>query len=1492
MAQLQIALLGSFSVTLGDKLISGFESDKARALLAYLAVEADRPHRREALAGLLWSDTPERTARTNLRSALANLRQIIGDHQAESPFLLSSRQTIQFNSNSDYELDVKLFLDGIDEHAGKQGIQIGDDLGSLKNTVSLYQGEFLAGFYLRDAPLFDDWAFITREALHRQALNGLHLLAGYYQEMDDYDQALSFAQRQVALEPYQETAHQQVIWLLVLNGLRNEALAHYQRFSKLLMEELETEPLEQTQAMHARILAGELPESPKTTIILRREPRNVGECPYRGLAPFREADAPFFHGREAFTVRLEEAVRKQSMVAVIVGSSGTGKSSAVYAGLLPSLREDGHWLLANLRPSQQPFKALVSVLLPASQSDLSETERFLEIQEFADALQEGELSLFDLANRRLQKDHQADRLLLFVDQFEELYTLCPEQDLRHHFLDVLLAAVEEGASHQNSPFVLLLTLRADFMGQALTHRPFADALQDNSLILGPMNHTELRAAVEKPAQQQGAAFETGLVARILGDVGVQPGNLPLLEFALTLLWERLDQGWLTHAAYEEIGRVDGAIARYAEEVYAEFNQVEQLQAQQVFVQLVQPGEGTEDTRRVANRSDLDDDQWGLIQRLADKRLVITGRDQSGQETAEVVHEALISGWDRLLVWMDADRSFRRWQEGLRVTLRGWLASDRDEGALLRGAPMAQAEAWQEERQDQFSQGEREFIQASVELSEREQIQNERRRRRTMAYLISGLVVAIVLALLVGQQWLRADSARELALVREATATVAQGQAQIHAALAALAADDAKEQQVEAEAQADARATQQMIAEEQTRLARARELAMASISNLDVDPELSTLLALRSVDETYQNDGIVLLEAEDALHKAVQGMRVQLTLPHGSGITFSPNGDWLATAGPDNTARLWDTLSGELLMIFSGHEDQVVNVAFSPQGDKLATTSMDGSAKIWDVESGDLLQTFIGHTAGLVSPAFSPDTTWLATTSLDGTARVWDVETGVEIQTLPHSGITGGLAFSPMGNRLAIANHDAYDVKIWDTATWQELVTLTGHTEGVNDVVFSPDGSRLVSVSSDRSGRIWDVETGDQLKILEGHSGFVFGIDFSADGSLIATGGVDGTAKIWEAETGRELLTLAGHTTGIGNVAFSPDGKSLATGSTEGAKLWDITPEGSREWLTLAGHTDVAFRLDYNPDGSLLATSGFDRTARIWDTTSGEELYILEGHTSLVYDTNFNFDGTRLATASYDGSVIIWNLATGQEVRRIQGECGSIPSAVFGPDGLRLLTACENGTAKMWDINTGELLFTLLGHEGGMFSDVFGVAFSPNGEYLATAGWDGKAKVWEAASGKELTTLSGHSERVNHVVFSPDGQYLATASWDGTAKIWAIPSGREVRTLFGHSGVVWGVAFSPDGSKLATGSFDTTTKIWDFASGQELITLTGHQIGVSGPEFSPDGRHLAVGGGDGTVRIYILDIDELIALARERLTRSLTAAECQQYLHVEACSIQP
>ncbi|MBW2690700.1 MAG: AAA family ATPase, partial [Deltaproteobacteria bacterium] len=641
---------------------------------------------------------------------------------------------IQLNPDSNYWLDVDAFRG----EAGSHGLQEEEALSNLLTWISelsaaveLYRGQFLAGFYVRDAPLFEEWSLIMQESLQRSALNALHRLTEYYQETGAHEQALQLAQRQVELEPYQEVAHQQVMWALALGGQRNEALVHYNQFRELLQTELGVAPLEQTQEMYARLVAGQLPGSPTTDLILRREPRTVGVCPYRGLAAFREVDAPFFYGREEFTERLVETVSGHSTLTVIVGSSGSGKSSAVFAGLLPKLQEDGDWLHMDFRPGRRPFQAIAVAILPHLKPGLSKSEAHLEAQELSEALQGGEISLLDTLQQVLKKDPSASRLLLVVDQFEELYTLCSETASRRRLLDTLLAAIEAGTVRQPSPFILVLTLRADFMGQALAYRPFADTLNECSLILGPMNQAELRTAITNPAEGQGATFEPGLVTRILDDVGQEPGNLPLLEFALTLLWERLDQGWLTHTAYEEIGRVGGALAHYAEDVYLTLEKKQQEYAQQVFVQLVQPGRGTEDIRRLATRPEFGERGWELIQHLTDKRLVVTGQDDEGYETVEIIHEALIREWDRLQGWVDADRAFRVWQEQMRTVLHQWEDSDRDKDALLRGVSLSKAENWLIEKPNDVSAIEHQFIQVSLrarrERQETETIRQERER---------------------------------------------------------------------------------------------------------------------------------------------------------------------------------------------------------------------------------------------------------------------------------------------------------------------------------------------------------------------------------------------------------------------------------------------------------------------------------------------------------------------------------------------------------------------------------------------------------------------------------------------------------------------------------------------------------------------------------------------------------------------------------------------
>jgi WD40 repeat protein/DNA-binding SARP family transcriptional activator len=1419
--ELHLALLGHLEIRRAGAAVTGFTSNKVQALLCYLAVTG-RPHLRPALAGLLWGELPDTSAQNNLRKALSILHQLLG------PCVDISRDSVAFNRTSAYWLDVEAFEDGAGSAVGKT------DAERLEKAVALYRDDFLAGFYVHDAPAFEEWALAERARLRMLALQALHTLAVHYSRMGQAGRAaaIDYTTRLLALEPWREEAHRQLMLLLAASGQRSAALAQYETCRRLLAEELGVEPSAEIRETYDLLLKGERPPELATILAAQeRPPRKVGACPYRGLAAFREADAPFFFGREAFAGWLVEAVARRPVgtgpaMVCVVGSSGSGKSSTVLAGLLPRLpalaagpgRGSGDWLIVAFRPGAQPFHGLAGALLGTLSPELSATDRLLEARKLADALAGGNLPLLDAAALAVANEPPARRLMLVVDQFEELYTLCPQPDLRRRFVDLLLASVTPGGDDRAPSLVLVLTMRADFMGQALAYRPFADALQKAALMLGPMDRDELRAAIEKPAEAQGAAFEPGLVERIVDDVWDEPGNLPLLEFALTLLWERHRHGWLTHTGYEEIGRVEGALARHADEVFARLAQADQAAARQVFLQLVRPGEGTEDTRRAANRSELGEEHWRLVQHLADKRLVVTGRDAAGMETVEVVHEALIQKWGQLRGWMGADRAFRTWQERVRAALHQWLASNQDDGALLRGAPLVEAEHWLADRPGELGQAEKEFIQAGVALRE-------------------------------------AQRQREL----EAAGKLA----------------------------------------EQVQLATSRELAAAAVANLHVDPERSALLALEALSKADT------VEARNALHQALPELRLlHSTVAHDStvyAVAFSPDGARLVTAGYDATTRIWDAATCRLLCTLKSDQRNLFDMDLSPDGTRLATSGID-DVIVWDAATGRHLLTLPGAAVGTTQGyelgvgriAFSPDGMRLAAANQGGVPKVWDLSTAAPVLSLAgHAKICKAVAYSPDGTLLATGGDDAL-VKVWDAHGGQELRSLEGHRSWIFAVAFSPDAARLVSADDAGMLRIWDVASGKTLLNLTNPSAGAFRNSlFLPDGSGVVTTGYDGTARVWDAATGRQRLLLAGHTSTVQDAAFSPDGRTLATGSADGTfKIWDLGP--GREVLTLVGHsaTRTGYAA-YSPAGDRLAVCSSDDMVRICDSSTGELVATLRTDAPHPWEpVAYSHDGSRLAAGARDGCWAVWHVATGQLLATLSGHVNMIQDIDFSPDDRRLATASWDGTAKVWDLATTTLCTTIIAdvQPGTAGNWVLGVAFSPDGQHAASAGPGNMVRVWDAATGEKQLALPGgeHSPLMASVTYSPDGTLLAGGQLNGAIRVWEAGTGILVHVLSGHSAAVMDLEFSPDGTKLASASHDMLAKVWDVKSGQEEASLYGSSGRVMGVAFSPDGSRLAAAGEDGSVRIYAVRLDDLVALARSRVTRSLTREECRKYLHVDEC----
>src|SRR6266542_2293050 len=717
------------------------------------------------------------------------------------------------------------------------------------------------------------------------------------------------------------------------------------------------------------------------------------EPPFKGLASFDVPDARYFFGRERLVAEMVARLAGSSFLAV-VGPSGSGKSSAVRAGLLPTLAagalpgSDG-WIRAMLRPGEHPERELDRVVFAALperiRSSLGSSQTSLE------------------AARSLV-DEERGHLLVVVDQAEELFTVCDDDAERQRFLDSLTSTVRA------SGVTVLLAIRADFYGRCSAHPALVELVADNHVLVGPMTEEEYRRAIELPARLAGLRMDRPLVDALVGEVVDEPGGLPLLSTALLELWQRRHGRAIRLESYSETGGVRGAVARLAEQAYAELTVEQQAVDKGVLLRL-STGEGDVVTRRRVPILEFDPgtnaEVGAVLDTLIEARLLI-----ADDGSVEVSHEALLREWQRLEAWLDEDRAGRRLREHLTDQAKEWERSGKEAGDLYRGPRLASALDWTANHAKELNDLEHEFLSESRVASERE-TERQRRTNRRLRGLLVGTAVFLVVALLAGG----------LALVQ-------RGRAKDEAARA----------------------------ENQARIASARELAAAAVANLDVDPERSILLALAAVDETWKADRTVLPEAEEALHRALQESRVVLTVPQGREIAMSADGKRFATTGEDGTPIVWETDTGKRLLTLRGHEGEVNGIAFSPDGSLLATTGKDRTVRLWDGASGRQIHVLRGHRDLVLGVAFSPDGSLLATSSKDGTVRIWDVAAGTQHLVLRgppgekfsnFSGLTP--AFSPDGSR--VASGGWFSTPIWDLATGKISMVLPRQTWEAVAVAF-------------------------------------------------------------------------------------------------------------------------------------------------------------------------------------------------------------------------------------------------------------------------------------------------------------------------------------------------------------------------------------------------------------------------------------------------------
>ena len=1115
----------------------------------------------------------------------------------------------------------------------------------------------------------------------------------------------------------------------------------------------------------------------------------IPPCPYRGLFAFKEEDAELFCGREEFAANLMTAVKSKPLVAV-VGASGSGKSSVVFAGLVPRLRQDTNldWQIASFRPGNNPIESLAAALAPLWKQrsrnkleDNLDSDKSITELEFFLALQRDERALSKLVKSFVETSQT--RLVLIADQFEELYTLSSGSQ-RQFFLNLLLDAVKSAPA-----FTLVITLRADFYSYVLTDRPWSDALQGAIQNLGSMSRSELRSAIETPAARMQVKLEQGLTDKLIDNVWEEAGSLPLLEFALTQLWSKQQNGLLTHWAYLEVGGVSSALANHAETVYANLSETEKKQAQQIFLQLVRLGEGTEATRRLATRDEIKTENWNLITHLASARLVVTSRKHSsGEETAEIVHESLIRSWGRLQNWLLLDGDFRRWQEQLRSAIDQWQWSgDRsNQNTLLRGKPLTDASNWMQKRFQELTDSERGFIQASLEQRS-SKVQASKRRQ---LWTILGISLCSILAVssigVAWWQWQRIKISELKALVKSSEILLADND-RLDALVQAIAAKEKLQKlgnvDTTLEGQVESVLRQSIYGAIESNSLSSHQGAVWGIA---FSPDGKTI-ASTSWDNTiklWSRDGKEL--------RTLTGHDKEVW-----SVAFSPDGKTIATASGDNTVKLWQ-LDGTLLKTLKGHQDVVYGVAFSPDGKTIATASGDKTIKLWQLD-GTLLETIKGHEAAVWGVAFSPNGQTLASAGWDKTIKLWQ-RNGVLLKTMKgHQAAVNALAVSPDGETLASASSDK-TIKLWNK-DGSLLKTLSGHDDDVWGISFSPDVKTLASASGDKTVKLWS-KNGSLLSTFEGHDDQVWGVSFSPDGKTLASASDDKTIKLWQRDN-TLLTTLSSHSAGVNGVAFSSDEQLVASaGWDKTVKLWS---SNGTLLKTMSGHGAAVNAVAIAPDGQTIASASADTTVKLWNR-DGRELKTLTGHRAGVNAVAFSPDEETIATASGDNTVKLWN-RDGRELKTLTGHRAGVNAVAFSPDGEIVATASADTTVKLWNLQ-GKEIETLQAHG----DRIYGLAFSPDGQILATASADNTVKLWNR-DGTLIKTLKGHNGAVWSVAFSPDGETIATASGDNTIKLWQL-DGTLLTTLNTHESAVNAIAFNSNGDKLASASEDKTVIIWD------------------------------------------------------------------------------
>jgi WD40 repeat protein/energy-coupling factor transporter ATP-binding protein EcfA2 len=1148
------------------------------------------------------------------------------------------------------------------------------------------------------------------------------------------------------------------------------------------------------------------------------------ENPYKGLRAFQSADNQDFFGREKVTAKLlkrMEEVHEFGRFLAVIGPSGSGKSSLVKAGLIPALWRgelpgSEKWFIIEMLPGAHPLDELEIALTRVAANQAGNLH---------EQLTRDRRGLIRAAQLILPGDDS--ELVVMIDQFEEVFTLLEDETLRGNFLDLLYTAVIEPRSRVR----IVITLRADFYDRPLHYADFGELVRSRMETVLPLSAQELERAISKPAERVGVAFEPGLVASIVAEVNYQAGALPLLQYALTELFEQRKGRLLTREAYEAIGGSVGALAQRADEVYRDFDAGAQEAARQMFLRLVTLGEGVEDTRRRVHRSELlaiapeSEVMDEIIDTYAEYRLLSLDNDPGTRApTVEVAHEAILRIWERLRGWLTESRDEIKSQRLLAAMVADWMKAGQEPSYLLRGARLEQFSAWQDSTSIVLTPVEKQFLQASIATRDEEYAEErkrlereaalEQRSKRRMRYLV------VVLALLA----LTAVIFSVFALDRE---TQIQG---------AYATSQANLSRAEREAEVNhslvlANAAAYELATGSTELALMLALEAYHIP----DPPAAAERALRAVADKSGSRAVLPLLTSQI-----------------NAVAVSPDSAWGLAAGCADLQNNSCTL-GEIVL--------------------------------FAMQATDEIQRLYGHTDTITSAVFTPDGHGLWSASADGSIALWDLNDGGRIVRRFELDLGGvrQIAQSPEGTRLLAATQTG--LVLIDPADGRILQAFEGHTGSVNTVAFSPDGAAALSGGADRQVILWDVRTGALVRRMLGHFGPVLSLAFHPDGLRAVSCSVDFSVRIWSLETGEELQR-ANSVNVVQAVVVQPDGRRLiadfgAALLIKGFDQWSeadyltIDPTGGGE----AGSYDPT-ALAFDPSGQFVLSGLQNGNLILW-TMAVERLtqrYADPAVSSEFLALDLRADGLRLAAGSAStGEALVWDIDPRSPtyatlLARLPGHQGAVFPLRYTPDGTALLVGSGDwfgGTTKnslnLWNVDESSPTYgTIIRTFEGLTFYPRAFAFTPDNHYLLVGtqnvSREGEFMMWDMLTGAQVKRFQTGPD-VSNILLSADGKRALTVSaFFSDITEWDIdplsPAFGEVLRVIPTNSVAYDLEWGPTPATFFLGDLNSTLQERDYQTGQVIRSFTGGgTAGMWSVDLSPDQQQVITGSDNGEIVLW-------------------------------------